>query len=253
MPHPTPRGTGSACRLLTKRFPLLYPAPSPIGLGGEADDGSRTRDLELGKLALYQLSYVRVGANSRRHRGRFTLRQVSARTLAVVIAAVAVVGLLAYGLAKKGGSAIAVGDRIPAASTELPGLDGDRTASIADYRGRWVLVNVWASWCTPCRTESPALERFYRAHRGRDFAILGIDSNDLSDDAISFVKRYGITYPQLRDGSGDFAKDELGTTGVPESFLVNPQGRLVLHSLGPVSGRYLDQNVAPYLGGKAKQ
>jgi cytochrome c biogenesis protein CcmG, thiol:disulfide interchange protein DsbE len=178
---------------------------------------------------------------------------VSARTLVVVLAALAVVGLLAYGLAKKGGAAIEVGDRIPSASTDLPRLEGGGTASIADYQGRWVLVNVWASWCTPCRTESPVLERFYDAHRGHDFAILGIDSNDLSDDAINFVKRYDITYPQLRDGSGAFAKDELGTTGVPESFLVNPKGRLALHSLGPVTDRYLEQNVAPYIDGKAKE
>ncbi len=178
---------------------------------------------------------------------------MSARTFAVVIGALAIVGLLAFGLAKKGGSAVAVGDRIPAASTDLPRLDGHGAASISDYEGRWVLVNVWASWCDPCRTESPALERFYSDHSARDFTILGIDFQDTSDDALNFVQRYDVTYPQLRDGSGDFAKGELGTTGVPESFLVNPQGRLVLHSLGPVSDRYLDQNVAPYLGGRAKQ
>ena len=194
-----------------------------------------------------------MAANSRRGRRIFTLQPVSARTFAVVLAALAVVGLLAYGLAKKGGSTIEVGDRIPSASTDLPRLDGGGAASIADYEGRWVLVNVWASWCTPCRIESPELERFYDAHRGRDFTILGIDSNDLSDDAVNFTKRYDITYPQIRDGNGDFAKDELGTTGVPESFLVNPQGRLVLHSLGPVTDRYLEQNVAPFLGERAKQ
>jgi cytochrome c biogenesis protein CcmG, thiol:disulfide interchange protein DsbE len=178
---------------------------------------------------------------------------VSARTFAVALAVLAVVGLLTYGLVKKGGTAVAVGDRIPAATTDLPRLEGGGEGSIADYEGRWVLVNVWASWCTPCQTESPVLERFYDAHRGRDFAILGIDSNDLSDDAVNFLKRYDISYPQLRDGNGDYAKNELGTTGVPESFLVSPQGRLVLHSLGPVTDRYLEQNVAPYLEGKAKQ
>jgi cytochrome c biogenesis protein CcmG/thiol:disulfide interchange protein DsbE len=178
---------------------------------------------------------------------------VSARTFAVVLAALAVVGLLTYGLVTKGGASIAVGDPIPNATTPLPHLDGAGTGSVADYRGRWVLVNVWASWCTPCRTESPDLERFYDAHRGRDFTILGIDSNDLSDDGLNFVKRYGITYPQLHDGSGDFAEHDLGTTGVPESFLVNPQGELVLHSLGPVDERYLESNVVPYLNGEAKQ
>jgi cytochrome c biogenesis protein CcmG, thiol:disulfide interchange protein DsbE len=178
---------------------------------------------------------------------------VSARSFAVVMAALAVIGLLTYGLVSKGGSSVAIGDSIPNATTPLPELQGGTTGSVADYRGRWVLLNVWASWCAPCRTESPDLERFYDARRGRDFTILGIDTNDLSDDALDFVHRYGITYPQLRDGDGDFAQDELGTTGVPESFLVDPQGRLVLHSLGPVNERYLEANVVPYLEGKAEQ
>jgi cytochrome c biogenesis protein CcmG/thiol:disulfide interchange protein DsbE len=178
---------------------------------------------------------------------------VSARTLAVLLAAVALIGLLTYGLVKKGGSAIEIGEPVAEASTPLPRLDGDGTGSIADYRGRWVLVNVWASWCTPCRTESPALERFYEEHRGPDFTIVGIDVHDVSHDGRAFVDEFGITYPQLHDGNGEFAEDELGTTGVPESFLVDPRGNVALHSLGPVSERYLDGNVLPLLNGKAKQ
>ena len=178
---------------------------------------------------------------------------MSARAFAVFIAVLAVVGLLGYGLAKKSSDSLAIGDPVPNAATELPRLDGDGAASLADYRDRWVLVNVWASWCVPCRTESPALERFYEAHRGPDFTILGIDSNDLTGDAAAFVRRYGISYPQLRDGSGDYSQGELGTTGVPESFLVDPRGRLVLHSLGPVSDEYLRSNVLPHLDGGANQ
>ena len=178
---------------------------------------------------------------------------MSARAFAVFVAVLAVIGLLAYGLLKKSSDTLAIGDPIPDAATQLPRLGGDGSAALADYRGRWVLVNVWASWCVPCRTESPALERFYGAHGDQRFTILGIDSNDLSDDALSFVRKYGISYPQLRDGSGDYSQDELGTTGVPESFLVGPDGKLVLHRLGPVTPAYLDSNVAPYLTGKAKQ
>jgi cytochrome c biogenesis protein CcmG/thiol:disulfide interchange protein DsbE len=178
---------------------------------------------------------------------------VSARAFAVFIAVLAVIGLLGYGLLKKSSDSLAVGDPIPDATTQLPRLEAPGAASLAGFRGRWVLVNVWASWCVPCRTESPALERFYDAHRGRDFTILGIDSNDLTGDARAFVRRYRITYPQLRDGSGDFSQGELGTTGVPESFLVDPRGRLVVHSLGPVTDAYLDANVVPYLKGDAKR
>jgi cytochrome c biogenesis protein CcmG/thiol:disulfide interchange protein DsbE len=176
---------------------------------------------------------------------------VSARAFAVFLAVLAVIGLLAYGLLRKSSDSLAIGDPVPDATAQLPGLDGRGVASLADYRGRWVLVNVWASWCVPCRTESPTLERFFQAHRGPSFTILGIDSNDLTGDALGFVRRYGISYPQLRDGSGDFSQGELGTTGVPESFLIDPRGRLVVHSLGPVTDQYLRSNVVPYLTGKA--
>jgi cytochrome c biogenesis protein CcmG/thiol:disulfide interchange protein DsbE len=178
---------------------------------------------------------------------------VSARSFAVFIGVLAVIGLLAYGLLRKSSDTLAIGDPIPDPTTELPRLEKPGTASLAEYRGRWVLVNVWASWCVPCRGESPALERFSRAHRGRDFTILGIDSNDLTDDARNFVSRYGITYPQVRDASGDYSQGELGTTGVPESFLVDPRGKLVAHSLGPVTDAYLNANVAPYLRDDARR
>jgi cytochrome c biogenesis protein CcmG, thiol:disulfide interchange protein DsbE len=176
---------------------------------------------------------------------------VSARAFAVFIAVLAVIGLLGYGLVNKSDEALDPGEAVPA--TPLPKLEGAGSGSVADYRGSWLLVNVWASWCTPCREESPTLERFYRAHREQGFTILGIASNDLSGDALSFVRRYGITYPQLRDGNGDFSQEELGTTGAPESFLVGPDGKLVLHRLGPVTRDYLDSNVVPYLTGEAKQ
>jgi len=171
----------------------------------------------------------------------------------VVLAAVAVVGLLTYGLVKKSNSSLALGQVVPGATTSLPDLDGKGSGSVADYRGRWVLVNVWASWCPPCQSESPDLEHYYDANRGKDFTVLGVDTNDLSTDGLNFVKRHDITYPQLHDGNGDFAENDLKTTGVPESFLVAPNGKLVLHSLGPVTNRYLETNVTPFITGQAKQ
>lgn len=156
----------------------------------------------------------------------------------------AVVGLLAYGLLSKGDSGVALGDPAPAES--MPRLEGGGDGSLAEYRGRWVLVNFWSSWCVPCRQEAPWLERFQRRHGGPGFTVLGIDSRDLEGDGRAFVKRYGLSYPQLRDGNGE-AAHEFGTTGVPENFLVNPRGRVRLLVRGPVTPEYLRESVAPLL------
>jgi cytochrome c biogenesis protein CcmG, thiol:disulfide interchange protein DsbE len=171
---------------------------------------------------------------------------VSARSLSAFIAVCAVIGLLAFGLLSKGSPGVGIGEAAPAGP--LPRLDGGGTGSLTGYRGRWVLVNFWASWCVPCRDEAPALGNFQRAHGGRAFTVLGIDTRDLSGDGRAFARRYGLAYPQLRDGDGQRAHD-FGTSGVPESFLVDPAGKLRLARRGPVTATYLRDYVAPLLPG----
>ena len=171
---------------------------------------------------------------------------MSARASIAFIAVLAVVGLLGYGLLSKGSTGVALGEAAPAGP--LPRLEGKGTGSLADYRGRWVLVNFWASWCIPCRQEAPALEEFQREHGGARFTVLGIDTRDLSGDGQKFARQYGLTYPQLRDGDGQRAHD-FGTTGVPENFLVDPRGKLRLLNRGPVTAEYLRRYVAPLLPG----
>jgi cytochrome c biogenesis protein CcmG, thiol:disulfide interchange protein DsbE len=174
---------------------------------------------------------------------------VSVRSVIAVLGVLAVVGLLVFGLASKGSSRLQPGE--PAPTAPLPALEGDGRESLVDYKGRWVLVNFWASWCLPCRAEAPALEEFQRRHGKSNFTVVGIDTQDLSDDAQAFVERYGLSYPQLRDGGGDTA-DEYGTTGVPENFLVDPAGKVRLVVPGPVGEEYLREEVAPLLpGGKS--
>jgi cytochrome c biogenesis protein CcmG/thiol:disulfide interchange protein DsbE len=171
---------------------------------------------------------------------------VSVRSSIAVLAVLAVVGLLVFGLVSKGSSGLDVGD--PAPDPPLPRLEGGGTGSLGEYRGRWVLVNFWASWCVPCRAEAPALEDFQRRYGGPKFTVLGVDTRDLSGDGRAFVREYEVGYPQLRDGDGD-AAHQYGTTGVPESFLVDPRGKLRLHAVGPVSEEYLSEQVAPLLPG----
>lgn len=165
---------------------------------------------------------------------------------------VAVVALLGFGLASKDEGSTTLGE--PAPAPTLPCLEGSPCptgtgeGSIADYRGRWVLVNVWASWCDPCRDESPALEDYWREHRRDGLTVLGIDSEDLSDDAREFVREFGLTYPMLRDGEGA-ARDEFAMSGFPESFLVDPDGNMALVRRGPVTTEYLNEQVTPVIEG----
>jgi cytochrome c biogenesis protein CcmG/thiol:disulfide interchange protein DsbE len=173
-------------------------------------------------------------------------RPVSARSAIAVLAVLAIVGLLTFGLLSKGSSGIAVGEVAPA--SPLPQLEGGGNGSLADYRGRWVLVNFWASWCVPCREEAPALEEFQRRHGDGRFTVLGIDSRDLSGDGRAFVERFGLSYPQLRDGDGATAHD-FGTTGVPENYLVDPRGKVRLLVRGPITPEYLEDAVAPLVSG----
>jgi cytochrome c biogenesis protein CcmG, thiol:disulfide interchange protein DsbE len=215
----------------------------------KAADGSRTRDLELGKLALYLLSYRRRGAmlGARLPYGcPLAFAIVSSKSFAVVIAVLAVVGLLGFGLLSKGEASLSVGDRAP--DKELSRLGAPGAGEIADYRGKWVLVNFWASWCEPCKAEAPALESFQNAHSSNGFTVLGINLDDSTDDALSFVRRYSLTYPQLREGDGRDRRDAYGMTGFPESFLIDPQGHVALIRRGPVNSDYLDRTVLPMIG-----
>jgi cytochrome c biogenesis protein CcmG, thiol:disulfide interchange protein DsbE len=173
---------------------------------------------------------------------------VSARSFLAFLAVLAVVGLLAFGLLSKGSAKIAVGEPVP--DRELPALPGPGKGSIGEHRGEWVLINLWASWCIPCREEAPVLQRFYRAEQGSDTTVLGINVQDNGDDALAFLRGHPTTYPQLRS-VGDERSAAFGSTGVPENFLVDPRGRLALIWRGPVDEEFLRRQVVPIVEGRS--
>jgi cytochrome c biogenesis protein CcmG, thiol:disulfide interchange protein DsbE len=176
---------------------------------------------------------------------------VNKRSLIVVIGVAAVIGLLAYGLLTKGSSAVAVGQAAPDGELQrLVPAGGD--ARIADYRGHWTLINFWASWCGPCRSEAPTLERFWKEHRAQGLTVLGVNLDDNTEDATSFIRQYHLTYPQLRDGDGRSWRDRYGMTGFPESFLIDPQGRFAVIRHGVVDQQVLDQEFLPDIQSGAK-
>src|SRR5215218_8247533 len=170
-------------------------------------------------------------------------RLVSPVPIAVVLAVIALLALLAYGVSSTGTDAsieeaIASGERPRAPAITLPRLDGRGTGSLGDYRGRVVVLNYWASWCDPCRAESPLLERWHRRIARRGGTVLGIDVLDVTSDAQAFVRRYGLTYPMLR---------EFGVVAYPETLVIDRAGRVAAVERGPVDEAFMRREVEPLL------
>lgn len=176
--------------------------------------------------------------------------------IAAMIGVVALLGLLVYGLSHTGPDrgieqSLARGDTKPAPAFSLPDLDSGVRRSLAAYRGKVVVMNFWASWCDPCRSESPLLQRWHKriAKDGRG-TVLGIDVLDVSDDARDFVREYGLTYAQLRDPK-DELRPEYGVSGVPETVVIDPRGRIAAVKRGPVDDAFMRRHVLPLVRGSS--
>jgi cytochrome c biogenesis protein CcmG/thiol:disulfide interchange protein DsbE len=169
----------------------------------------------------------------------------------VLLGIAGLVGLLAYGVASQDpdrsiDEALARGEREEAPNFELPPLGGGPERSLEDWRGKVVLLNYWASWCEPCRDESPLLERWHRRIQKRGGTVLGVDLLDATGPAQAFVEKFGLSYPQLRDRNGD-TQELFGTVAYPETFVIDREGRIAAARRGPVDEEFLRDTVTPLL------
>jgi cytochrome c biogenesis protein CcmG/thiol:disulfide interchange protein DsbE len=121
----------------------------------------------------------------------------------------------------------------------LARLDGRGPLTLSQLRGRVVVVNYWAAWCTTCRTEAAVLADGYRNWQGRGVAFLGIDVQDQDGDAREFEREFALTYPSVSDPTGAVMR-RFGVTGLPETFVLDARGRIAAKWVGAIDAASLD-------------
>ncbi|MGO9490486.1 MAG: TlpA disulfide reductase family protein [Solirubrobacteraceae bacterium] len=169
----------------------------------------------------------------------------------ISLAGACLIGLLVYGVSNQSANRTldnqvheGLHPTAPDASRKLPVLGAPGVGSLASLRGKVVLLNFWASWCEPCQIEAPLLERNEGTLQRDGATVLGVTYLDASPDSEAFVRRYHLTYPNLRDNdNGDFAH-AYGTDQLPESFIVDRSGHIVAISRGEIEQPFINQAIA---------
>ena len=157
--------------------------------------------------------------------------------LALVGAAAMLLGTLAVGFTRDPGIVASPLVGKPAPPFSLATLDGGRV-SLAELRGRPVIVNFWASWCVPCRAEAPLLQAASVDYASRGLVVLGVIYEDSAENARAFMRQYGQTYAGLLDPDGRTALN-YGVFGIPETYFIDPAGRILSKETGQLDAASL--------------
>ena len=169
--------------------------------------------------------------------------------LAGQVVAVAAVGallvLLVWKVTHQGRSvapAVDRGEKPQAPDWTFDRLDREGELSLASLRGKVVVLNLFAAWCYPCRKEAPHLQAAHRRWQKRGVVVVGVDSKDIDSDGRRFIRRYGLTYPIVRDGKGKLWRP-YGVRALPETFFITRDGRIASRYLGRLDAEELDAGI----------
>ena len=173
---------------------------------------------------------------------RRTIGAIVGGAIVLFVVVLLVVGLVNKDLGTSIQDALEEGRRPAAPGITLPVLTaGDGIGPVGsevsseDLKGKIVVLNFWASWCDPCELEAPVLEEVAARYReSKDVVVLGVDVQDLREDALSFVERNGLTYPSLRDGT-DEAQHAYEVPALPETFVIDQKGMVALKVAGQLT------------------
>jgi cytochrome c biogenesis protein CcmG/thiol:disulfide interchange protein DsbE len=143
-------------------------------------------------------------------------------------------------------STVPIEVNFPAPELTLTDMQGV-SRSLADYRGQVVLINLWATWCPPCKDEMPTLQAFYDKHKDRGFIIIAINDGDPEPDVLQFVRDYKLTFPVWLDPTHIATEKAFKTLNLPSSFVIDREGTIRLRWVGGISRKMLDKYVVPLI------
>ncbi len=138
----------------------------------------------------------------------------------------------------------------PSKREKLSNPTNSPMSSISDYRGQVIVLNVWASWCPICVDELPILQKTHEKIKRHGGLVLGVATTDKKSDALSSLKQIGASYPSLIDDNGKYSR-HLRTHGLPNTYLIDRQGRVAAVLRGAVTEPWLDANLEPLLKSRA--
>ncbi len=144
----------------------------------------------------------------------------------------------------QGGVSPLVGKPAPNFTLATLNANSASTISLASFKGRPVVINVWNSTCAPCMEETPLLQTAWQhiQSQGQGVVFLGMDFQDARSDGLSFLQKYGVTYPNVLDASGSVAIS-YGVTATPETIFINHQGVVVQKVIGELTTQTLQSNL----------
>ncbi|MET7731363.1 TlpA disulfide reductase family protein [Streptomyces sp. NPDC005402] len=199
-------------------------------------------------------------ASRSRSRVRTTLLTAGAAAAALTLSACSSGGTSGGGgdtnfiMGADGISTAKEGDRGTAPDLSGKTVDGGQV-DVADYKGKVVVLNIWGSWCAPCRAEAPNLEAVHKDLKGKDVQFVGVNTRDTSvQNARAFEKDMGITFPSLYDPTGKlmlrFSKGTLNPQAVPSTLVIDRDGKIAARSLAALSESKLRKMINPVLAEK---
>ncbi|WP_042381454.1 TlpA family protein disulfide reductase [Streptacidiphilus melanogenes] len=149
-------------------------------------------------------------------------------------------------------STVSVGDRGAPLALAGHGLDG-RPLNLSSYRGHVVVLNIWGSWCGPCRAEAGGLEQVFEAYRAKGVQFVGVDTRDLDPaPARAFARTAGLRYPSLYDPDGSLLLSlppgTVNPQAIPSTLVLDRRGRVAVRALQPLTSAQLTSLLAPVLG-----